>query len=288
MDTGPAGERKGDAVYALGYSEEERRRLTEQDVFLGGLTERLFIEAGIGPGMRVLDVGCGVGDVSLLAASLVGPGGEVVGVDRDPLVLANATERVRALGLANVRFVEGDIRNLDFDEPFDAAVGRFVLMYLADQVEALRSIAGHVRPGGVLAFQEYNMADSGLSHPRAALWERAGRLIVETFRRAGLEMEMGLKMYPAFVAAGLPAPAIWAERLVGGGPDYPGYGYVAGVLTSLLPMIEKLGVASAREVGIETLHERLREEAAALGGAVALPSIAGAWTRKPASGTAAR
>ena len=90
--------REDDAIYALGHSEEERRRLTEQDEFLGGMTSGLFSEAGVGPGMRVLDVGCGVGDGSLLAASsLVGPEGEVVGVDADPLALANAAERVRAL-----------------------------------------------------------------------------------------------------------------------------------------------------------------------------------------------
>jgi SAM-dependent methyltransferase len=282
MEKRAIGRREDDAIYALGHSEEERRRLTEQDVFLGGLTRRLFSEAGIGPGMRVLDVGCGVGDVSMLAASLVGPEGEVLGVDTDPLALANATERVRALGSTNVAFVEGDIRALDFDRPFDAAVGRFVLMYLADPVAALRRVADHVRPGGVVAFQEYHFADGSLSHPRAALWERTGELLLETFRRAGTEMGMGLKLYGAFAAAGLPTPEIRVERPAGGGPEYPGYGYVAGVLRSLLPMAEKLGVvASVEEVDIETLHERLRDEVVALGGVVTLPSIAGAWSRKP-------
>jgi SAM-dependent methyltransferase len=274
--------REGDAIYALGHSEEERRRLTEQDVFLGGLTRGLFSAAGVGPGMRVLDVGCGVGDVSLLAASLVGPEGEVIGVDTDPLALANATERVRALGSTNVTFVEGDIRDLDFDRPFDAAVGRFVLMYLADPVAVMRRVAGHVRPGGVVAFQEYHFADGSLSHPRAALWERTGELLLETFRRAGTEMGMGLKMYGAFAAAGLPAPNIRVERPAGGGPEYPGYGYLAGVVRSLLPMAQKLGVvASVEEVGVETLHERLRDEVVALGGVVTMPSIAGVWSRKP-------
>jgi SAM-dependent methyltransferase len=282
MEKRATGRHEGDAIYALGHSEEERRRLTEQDVFLGGLTGRLFSEAGIGPGMRVLDVGCGVGDVSLLAASLVGPEGEVVGVDTDPLALANATERVRALGSTNVAFVEGDIRALEFDRPFDAVVGRFVLMYLADPVAVLRRVADRVRPGGVVAFQEYHFADGALSYPRAALWERTGELLLETFRRAGTEMGMGLKLYGAFATAGLPAPDIRVERPAAGGSEYPGYGYVAGVLRSLLPMAEKLGVvASVEEEGIETLHERLRDEVVALGGVVTLPSIVGAWSRKP-------
>jgi ubiquinone/menaquinone biosynthesis C-methylase UbiE len=282
MKTEAKSGRGGDAIYALGHSEEERRRLSEQDAFVGDLTGRLLLHAGVGPGMRVLDVGCGVGDVSLRAASLVGSGGEVVGVDKDPLVLADAEERVRALGLSNVKFVEGDLRDLQFDGQFDAAVGRFILMYLADPAAALRHVAGHVRPGGVLAFQEYNMAEGAISHPRAALWERTFDLIMETLRRAGTQMEMGLKMYLALVEAGLPAPEMRAERIVGGGPEYSGYGYVAEVVRSLLPMAEKLGVVSAEEVGIETLHERIRDEVVALGAAVALPSMAGAWTRKTA------
>jgi hypothetical protein len=173
-------------------------------------------------------------------------------------------------------------RNAVFGETFDAVVGRFVLMYLADPVAALRRVADHVRPGGVVAFQEYHFADGALSHPRAPLWERTGELLLETFRRAGTEKGMGLKMYGAFAAAGLPAPDIRVERPAGGGSEYPGYGYVAGVLRSLLPMAEKLGVvASVEEVGIETLHERLRDEVVALGGVVTLPSIVGAWSRKP-------
>jgi hypothetical protein len=104
---------------------------------------------------------------------------------------------------------------------------------------------------GVVAFQEYHFADGSLSHPRAALWERTGELLLETFRRAGTEMGMGLKMYGAFAAAGL-------------------------------PMAQKLGVvASVEEVGVETLHERLRDEVVALGGVVTMPSIAGVWSRKP-------
>lgn len=101
---------------------------------------------------------------------------------------------------------------------------------------------------------------------------------LETFRRAGTEMEMGLKLYPAFAAAGLPAPSMRAQRPIGGGPDFPGYHYLAASLRSVLPMMEQLDVASAGEVGIETLRERLRDEVVGLGAVIAFPS---AWARKP-------
>jgi SAM-dependent methyltransferase len=274
-------EHEGDAIYAPGYSEEERQRLIEQAGFFGGFTERLLVDAGIGPGMRVLDVGCGVGDVSLLVASLVRPEGAVLGVDSNPLALGHARERVSAMGLTNVDFVEGNIRDLAFDEPFDAAVGRLVLMYLADPAATLRRIAALLRPGGIIAFQELTLTESGLTYPEAPLLQRTGTLINETFRRAGMEMEMGLKLYPAFIAAGLPAPATRAERPIGGGPDFPGYRWMAQITRSILPLMEQLGVANAEDIDVETLVERLREEVVGSGGVVAMPTLMGAWARKP-------
>ena len=274
-------EHEGDAIYAPGYSEEERRRLLEQADFFGGFTKRLFVDAGIGPGMRVLDVGCGVGDVSLLAASLVGPDGAVLSVDRDSLALGHARERVSAIGLTNVDFIEGDIRDLTFDEPFDAAVGRLILMYLADPADTLDHITDLLRPGGVVAFQELTLTESGLTYPEAPLLQRTGTLINETFRRAGTEMEMGLKLYPTFIAAGLPAPDMRAERPIGGGPDFPGYRWMAQLTRSILPLMEQLGVANAEDIDVETLHERLRGEVVGSGGVVAMPTLMGAWARKP-------
>ena len=79
-----------DPTYALGRSDDEHARLTEQANFLRPLTERFFKKAGIAPGMKVLDVGSGVGDVAFLVAELVGPDGKVVGVDMDGAALEKA------------------------------------------------------------------------------------------------------------------------------------------------------------------------------------------------------
>jgi SAM-dependent methyltransferase len=202
-----------------------------------------------------------------------------LGVDSDPLALGHARERVSAIGLTNVDFVEGDIRDLAFDEPFGAAVGRLVLMYLADPADTLRRIASLLRPGGIIAFQELTLTESGLTYPGAPLLQRTGILINETFRRAGTEM--GLKLYPASIAAGLPAPAMRAERPIGGGPDFPGYRWMAQITRSILPLMEQLGVANAEDIDVETLHERLRDEVAGSGGVVAMPTLIRAWARKP-------
>src|SRR3954451_8117878 len=108
------------AEYALGYSEREQRRLVAQSRFYGDLTERLFRAAGLMPGMSVLDAGCGVGDVSLLAASIVGPSGGVLGVDPRAASVEAARGRARAAGLGNVAFQQGDLPSLDPGRTFDA------------------------------------------------------------------------------------------------------------------------------------------------------------------------
>src|SRR5215468_3644685 len=120
--------------YALGNTDEEHGRLIRQAARLAPLTERLFREAGIGAGQRILDLGSGVGDVAMLAARLVGSSGEVVGVERNPRSVARARARVAQAGLHNVRFMQSDVDQIASDEPFDAAVGRFILMYLPDPV----------------------------------------------------------------------------------------------------------------------------------------------------------
>jgi hypothetical protein len=154
-------------------------------------------------------------------------------------------------------------------------------MYLADPADTLDHITDLLRPGGVVAFQELTLTESGLTYPEAPLLQRTGTLINETFRRAGVEMEMGLKLYPAFIAAGLPAPDMRAERPIGGGPDFPGYRWMAQTTRSILPLMEQFGVANAEDVDVETLHERLRDEVAGSGGVVGMPTLMGAWARKP-------
>src|SRR4051794_41810985 len=94
-------------TYWLGRSEAEEQRLKRQAALHAPMTRRLFEAAGIGPGMKVLDLGSGAGDVAMLAARMVGPTGSVVGVDINPVVLEAAQRRVRAAGNANNTFVAG-------------------------------------------------------------------------------------------------------------------------------------------------------------------------------------
>src|SRR5690242_3484441 len=140
--------------YPLGNTQAEHERLARQATVFDPLTERLFREAGIGAGMRVLDLGSGAGDVSMLLSRIVGPGGEIVGVERSAESIAHAKARTSAANIDNVRFVQADVAAITAEAPFDAAVGRWILMFVPDPVAVLRATSRLVKRGGAVAFQE--------------------------------------------------------------------------------------------------------------------------------------
>jgi ubiquinone/menaquinone biosynthesis C-methylase UbiE len=142
--------------YVLGTAETEHERLLRQAALLARHTERLFPEAGLGPRQRVLDIGSGMGDVALLAAQVVGPEGQIVGIDRDGTALAKARQRAEACGIRNVTFVETDLAQFRAENPFDAIVGRLVLQFVPQPIETLRALAYVLQAGGVMIFQESN------------------------------------------------------------------------------------------------------------------------------------
>jgi SAM-dependent methyltransferase len=267
--------------YVLGRSESESRRLIQQSGFLQPFTERVFRRAGLGPGMRVLDLGCGAGDVSFLAAEFVGPTGSVLGIDRDPGVLEVARERAREIGAASVSFEERSIDRFDAPEPFDAVVGRFVLLYQADPAATLARIRGLLRDGGILAVLEPDMSVDVRSWPHVPLWDQACLWIRETFRRGGAHHDIGGRLYPLIRGAGFPAPTVRQDVLVGGGEAIlPIYEHCSEMIRSLLPRMEQFGIATAEDVQVDTLADRLRRATDATESQVAyLPAI-GAWTTK--------
>jgi len=199
MET-PAGRQP---FYALGHSEQELQRLSRQGQAFGPFTRQLFEEAGISRGMRVLDVGCGSGDVAFLAADLVGLSGQIVGVDRERRAIDWANARAHSRGTRNVNFVEGDPAEMEFDQLFDAIVGRLVLMYYPDPVDTIRKLMRHVRSDGLIVFQELDL-ENARSLPVAPVFERSVTWIKQTLSATGARIQLGLELYPVFVAAGLP------------------------------------------------------------------------------------
>lgn len=269
-----------DDSYVMGRNDAETRRLIRQGEFQRSFTQRFLTTAGLKPGMRVLDVGSGAGDVALLAGELVGPEGSVLGTDVNPAVLAVARERAQAAGFSWVAFAEGDCVELSKHGEYDAIIGRLVLIYQPDPAAALRTLSESLRPGGILAFQELNFAiESIVSHPPTPLWTQFWTWFTEAFRRAGIDTYAGYNLFRHFQNAGLPIPQMELAAGTGGGPDWTGYDYAAETLRSVLPLVLKFGLATAEEVDIDTFGERLRAETVASGGVVKVPDLVGAWVR---------
>jgi ubiquinone/menaquinone biosynthesis C-methylase UbiE len=267
--------------YLLGHSAAETRRLIRQAQIYGPFTRQFFAAAGITAGMTILDVGSGAGDVALLLAELVGPGGAVIGVDMNPTILDTARERVRAAGWTNVTFLGGDVRSIGLDNDFDAVVGRWVLMHLPDPVAVLHQLLRHLKPGGIIAFQESDFTYPPTTVPPTPLHQQVVQWTTSLPGHGGPGRQMGSKLYQTFLDAGLLAPQLRLDAPIGGGPDWPGYVAVADVVRSLLPMLEQMGIVTAEEVGLETLADRLRAEVVGQRGIQMLPIVIGAWARKP-------
>ena len=271
----------GSPQYVLGRSETESQRLVKQAVFLRPSTERVFRKAGIKEGMHLLDLGCGAGDVSFLAAELVGPTGSVVGIDVDPGVLSVARQRATESGLTCVRFEEQAIDSFTTTQPFDAVVGRFILIYQFDPVATLRLVSGLVKTGGLVVFQEPDFRVGITTAPTVVLWQQVQYWIAETFRRGGVHYDIGGRLYHVFRCAGLPGPAVLEHISAGGGAAMRPYcENSAEVVHSLLPRMEQFGIATAAEVQVDTLAERLEYETCAADSQLTYIPLVGAWTNR--------
>ncbi|WP_437585974.1 methyltransferase domain-containing protein [Sorangium sp. So ce1000] len=225
---------------------------------INDMTERFLRDAGIAPGMRVLDVGCGRGDVSLMVARIVGEEGYVLGIDRDPAPVALARQRAAALDLRRVAFEERDLgAPLPTAERFDAAVGRRVLMYQPDPVAAIRAVAGAVRAGGLILFQENDATMGQGSLAPLELHRRVHQWIWRTVEREGANIHMGFQMPTVFEEAGLTVQLVRAEAVV----QTPKiHHHLALIVRAMLPRILRQGVASEEEIDVDTLEARLVAE----------------------------
>ncbi|WP_076866210.1 class I SAM-dependent methyltransferase [Bradyrhizobium mercantei] len=271
-----------DPNYVMGRSTAETDRLKRQSQLYDASTSQLLREAGLLPGMKVLDVGSGAGNVSFIAASLVGESGAIVGVDSNPAIVAEAASTARSLGLSQVSFRAGDISTIELERDFDAVIGRLVLIYVRDPAALVRQLLGHLKPDGIVAFQDLDWGEGPIADPPSLLLSQAWSTVKEMFRRAGLNNRMGLSLHGAFVAAGLPAPRMSLFAPAGGGADFDGYDYMASGLRSNLPHIVKLGVATEADLALDSFADRLRAEVVAMEGVFALPTFVSAWSRKQA------
>jgi SAM-dependent methyltransferase len=167
---------KGEYVLATGDAAAHRLQLLHRLYGPGG--QRAVTLAGLEPGMRVADLGCGVGMVTAMLAELVGPGGQVVGVDFSGAQIAQAREMLPAR-LSNVSFVEASAADTGLPYgTFDLVYSRFLLIHLTEPMKALREMRNLLKPGGILVCEDGDLTSAGSEPPSrlSAFSELFGRL----------------------------------------------------------------------------------------------------------------
>lgn len=265
-----------DSTYVLGHADVEVQRLLLQGRLYDDYTEHALRLAGLRPGMRVLDIGSGPGDVSFIAARLVGPTGTVLGVDAAPAMVELARARAAEKGLSTVHFMQSAVDSIALDEPVDAVVGRLILMHLPDPAATLRHLSSFVRPGGVVAFSENDITGAH-GVPDTPLFRRVTGGIVRAFEAMGLSPRFGTTLHTIFADAGLGAPRLTLGTPIGTAADTDILAYLAEVWRLVSPIAEQGGFAIDELADIDGFVPRFREQALAVNALIAMPPIITAW-----------
>lgn len=262
--------------YVLGSEDPEIARLELQAEFLEEPSRLLLRTAGVAPGMRVLDLGAGLGHVSRAVGELVGSDGEVVGLEADPRMIEEAQART---SMPHVRFVLGDALTFVDGEPFDAVVGRLILFHLPDPVAALRHHLAALRPGGRMVALDFDLA-AVRSDPEEPFSMQVRDLMLTTFRRVGADPTIGSRLQDVLVAAGVEDVAGFGIEPYVAAASPIGPAMMSGVIRTLAPAIVGHGLATEAELDLDTLTERIAAALEASGSVFVPPVLAGAWGRR--------
>lgn len=268
--------------YVLGSDAQELDRLDRQAAFIAPATQLLLQAAGLSAGMRVLDLGTGLGHVARLAGGLVGPTGSVVGVDRAAQALAVARQRVEASQETHLSFVEGDVVNWRGGEPFDAIVARLLLFHLSDPAVAVRHHLQNLRPGGLFVAVDFDIGALRAEPPVSLVDEGTG-WVTQAFSAAGASPMIGARLGPILTQGGLDGVKTFGVQAYLPPHDPAGPAMLAGVVRSLAGEITRRGIATAEQVDIATLERRIADELNRHDAVLLPPTVVGAWGRRPNS-----
>jgi SAM-dependent methyltransferase len=265
------------ATYSLGADAVEVARLEAQAAMIDEPTRQLLQSAGIAPGMRVLDLGTGLGHVAFAVADLVGPDGEVVGVDNEPRMVKLASQRA-ADRYAQVRFVEADVAAFRDDRVFDAIVARLILFHLPDPDSVLRHHLTALRPGGLMIAIDYDLG-AARTEPPVPLFRESVELMLAGFRAVGADPVIGARLGVLLTGLGLVEVRSLGIQTYEAPNASNGPSMVTAVLRSLSPHLVAAGIATPEQLGLDTLAERLNEALRATGAVGLPPTLAAAWGR---------
>lgn len=187
--------------YVLGTNQAELERLGFQHRIWSSFAHDLWARAGIGPGLSVLDVGCGPGYAAQDLARLVTPTGRVLGVDESEPYVEHLNAQARALHMPQLSAVVGDVQKLGAagveHGAFDLAWSRWVLCFVADPDAVVAGIAHGLRPGGRFMIQDYFQYRTMSIAPRSTVFETVIQAVDRSWRDRGGNPDV-MELIPAF------------------------------------------------------------------------------------------
>jgi SAM-dependent methyltransferase len=263
-------------TYVLATGGAAAYRLHILHSLYGPGTRRVLLAAGLRAGMRVAELGCGVGMVTALLAELVGPEGHVVGVDSSAAQLARAREQLRHCG-GNISLVEASATDTGLPRgSFDLVCCRFLLLHLARPEGALREMRALLKPDGILLCEDGDLTTAGSEPPSAlgAFGDLFGRLGAVR----GVDYTVGRRLFHMVLAAGFPAPDISFNQpvLARGGNKR----FLELSVAEAGPALIDSGLVTADELdGILAEMRCATENESVL---AVMPRMARVWARKPA------
>lgn len=189
--------------YVVKVGQEDKERLSIQHQTLAEGTESFLKKINLTHGMKVLVVGCGAGDETVLIANKIGPKGEVTAIDINKDQVKVAQERMALEKLNNVKIEALAINDLDkISEQFDIVYCRMVLVHVPDPIKALNKMLLHVKTHGVLACEEPDIS-SCFTAPKSFAFDQHINLLCEFLKRNGCDPDLGSKTYNLFKKIGL-------------------------------------------------------------------------------------
>lgn len=194
------------ARYTIEGGSAGKARLDVLSSVMYEATTSLLVRAGVAPGDRCIDLGCGGGHVSRQLARLVGPRGTVIGVDLDPEVLSLARHDADREGLSNVTFHASDATSVP-GGPYDLAYARFLLSHVGDPTAVLSAMSGALAPGGLVIVEDTDFPGN-FCYPDSPAYRRFGELYRETVRRRGGNADIGPALPSLLQAAGIAEVAV--------------------------------------------------------------------------------
>jgi len=182
-----------DKPYILARGEKAVFRLNVLERIFGPATRHLLSAAGLRSGMRVAEIGCGIGITARWVSTQVNPGGSVTGVDSNSEQL-HIAEKSAASGTTNLSFRDGNAYETGLPrDAFDLVYSRFLLCHLADPAKALAEMSSLLKRSGILVCEDHD--DGGIfTEPPTQAYKRLVEISDAVNRCHGLDSHIGLKL----------------------------------------------------------------------------------------------